>query len=564
MHLPPVNWSNLPTLLVACCLAAPLPLGAQSNSMPQMSERVLPASTDLPPTTPPLPQIGQPLPLRLADAIALTLEKDPNIKLQEQQVLISRGVLQEAVGAFDPAITGQMQGSYSTTDDDESVDYSTYALATGAAGSTSGGFLNDVQDALSLQFAIQKVFRNGITLAPQITITDDLTQVTGESTDSTEAFVGFTLVIPLAQGLGPNNASYTTELSSAVDVGSEISSLEFTAAQEIYNTGTAYWSTLLAQTNVRISRSNETAAQRLVEITKSLISGYVEPAIQLAQANANLEQYAAQRIAAQQQQSQSSQQLAIAMGFTPSELFSEPLVVDTFPNPHQDDVLTPDRIRGLIEIALARRADVRASRQSIVSSQYLVNGARNNTLPQIDLIVGGGLQQATTRQSTNTNTTRDTQHGVAVSASLSIDWPIYNNVAEGQLVQAKGELNQARISSSQTESQVASDVINAAKSVILMRQALEEAIESAKDAMTSVQAQQTLFQMGMTSLTEVITTQTNLANAQLTVATYASQYANAILQLRFATGTLLPIRDPKGGYRLDMQELARVPRPQAR
>lgn len=563
MHSPPVNSSEFLTchlrasLLLSLLLCLPFHI-ATSQEL-STNERILAASTDLPPTTPPLPGLGHPLPLSLADAVALTLQKNQNIALQREVVIETRGTLQEATGAFDATVVGQFQGSYNTSDNNEDTSYNDYSLLSGSTSAT-GGFISNVEDALSLQIAVQKMFRNGISLIPQVTVTDDLTQMTGESTNSTEGFLGFTLEIPLAAGLGYDNLSAATERAYAIEVAAQVSTLEYTIAEQLSNTISAYWGLLLAQTNVRIARSNESAAQRLIEITEALIQGFVEPAIQLAQARANLEQYTAQRIAAEQSQSQASQQLAVALGFLPRELLHEPLAIDPFPIPKASDRLTPDMIDELIELALERRADVRSDRQMIASNRSLVTGAENNALPEVDLLIGGGLQQSTTRENFTGGTFRDTQQGAAIAATISVSWPIENNVAKGGLVQSRSQLNQARLEASLLESQVASDVITAAKSVILMREALDEAVAGARDALTSVQAQQTLFTMGMTSLTEVITTQTNLANAQLTVATYQSNYASAVLQLRLATGTLLPTRDPRRGYQLDLSSLARLPR----
>jgi len=563
MHSPPVNSSEILTshlrasLLLSLLLCLPFHIATSQEI--SSNERILAASTDLPPTTPPLPGLGHPLPLSLADAVALTLQKNQNIALQREVVIETRGTLQEATGAFDATVVGQFQGSYNTSDNNEDTSYNDYSLLSGSTSAT-GGFISNVEDALSLQIAVQKMFRNGISLIPQVTVTDDLTQMTGESTNSTEGFLGFTLEIPLAAGLGYDNLSAATERAYAIEVAAQVSTLEYTIAEQLSNTISAYWGLLLAQTNVRIARSNESAAQRLIEITEALIQGFVEPAIQLAQARANLEQYTAQRIAAEQSQSQASQQLAVALGFLPRELLHEPLAIDPFPIPKASDRLTPDMIDELIELALERRADVRSDRQMIASNRSLVTGAENNALPEVDLLIGGGLQQSTTRENFTGGTFRDTQQGAAIAATISVSWPIENNVAKGALVQSRSQLNQARLEASLLESQVASDVITAAKSVILMREALDEAVAGARDALTSVQAQQTLFTMGMTSLTEVITTQTNLANAQLTVATYQSNYASAVLQLRFATGTLLPTRDPRRGYQLDLSSLARLPR----
>lgn len=514
----------------------------------------------LPPATAPQPSLGKPVRLRIKDAVALTLEKNLNISVSKEQMIMTRGQLQEASGAFDPVIQGQVTGSYTTTDNRETVDYSSVARKLDHEVN-SKTYLSQLQDDVSAQGSIQTTLRNGIIVAPQFTYSEDLNDDGPATTDTSSGFVGFTVEIPLLQGLGPNNMSAAVERALRVEVASARSNLEYTISQQIYNTITSYWNCVLAQTNVRIARSNEDSAKRLVGITEALIKGYVEPSIQIAQARANLEQYSAQRIAAEQQQATASQQLAVAMGFTPAELLNEPFAIDSFPEPSAGDPLAAVDIQALIQLAMERRADVRSGKQMVASNQFLVAGAKNSTLPQINLQLGGGYQRGSTIQSQRgASTSRDKQHGAAVNAALSIAWPLFNNTAEGNLVQSESQLKQTELQVSLTETQVASDVITAAKSVILMRASLEEAVASAKNAEISVTSQEKLFGMGMSSLVEVITTQTTLASAQLSVATTQSNYATAVAGLRFATGTLLTVPDAKGEYSVNMKDLISIPR----
>ena len=119
-------------------------------------------------------------------------------------------------------------------------------------------------------------------------------------------------------------------------------------------------------------------------------------------------------------------------------------------------------------------------------------------------------------------------------------YPLFNNSANGQVAQKASELRQSKTQVSLTETQVASDVITALKSVIMTRKSLDEAIESASNERASVKAQEELFSMGMASLVEVISTQNNLATAELSVSRNLSNHAISLAALRFATGTLTP------------------------
>ena len=142
--------------------------------------------------------------------------------------------------------------------------------------------------------------------------------------------------------------------------------------------------------------------------------------------------------------------------------------------------------------------------------------------------------------------------------SVSLSLPVHNDAAEGALMQQKSQLLQAQTQIYLQSSQVASNVVTAAKSVINTKRALEQAEASAENQRKSVVAQEQLFALGLSSIVEVITTETNLASADLTVATNQAQYAIDVAQLRFATGTLLP-DNASEIYHLDLAEILRLP-----
>ena len=392
----------------------------------------------------------------------------------------------------------------------------------------------------SADASIQTLLRNGITITPQANYSGQLEDYPGETYGDDSASLGLSLEIPLLQGLGPNNQFAASERAAGFNLKAAKASYDFIVSQQIYNTVSVYWNLLLAQTNVRIALSQEEGARRLVGITEALIQGYVQPAAQLAQAKANLEQYTSQRISAELQQSTASQQLGVAMGFSPGELLAEPLAINSFPKPSASRLFEIADARPLIDLAMKLRPDIQAGIDSMAANKILLAGAKNAALPTVDLILGGGYQVARITQTTQSSTAKDSQGGWFVGGGFNMSYPIFNNAAKGEVVQQESQLRQSQTQVSLTETQVASDVITALKSVIMTRKSLEEAIASAQNERISVKAQEELFSMGMASLVEVITTQNNLATAELSVATNLSNHAIALASLRFATGTLTP------------------------
>jgi outer membrane protein TolC len=527
----PANWFSA----VAALLLGLQGLSAQAPESPEGNRGLF----ELPAVTPPRPPLGKPLPLGLKDAVALTLRKNQNILIARDQVLMARGQLQQAAGPFDPLTSAQIQG-YSTKNKSDDTEIRTaLARVLGRTIETQSAYSN-LENTVSADASIQTLLRNGVTITPQANYSGQVEDYPGETYGDDSGTLGLSLEIPLLQGLGPNNQFAASERAAGFNLKAAKANLDFVVSQQIYNTVSAYWNLLLAQTNVRIALSQEEGARRLVGITEALIKGYVQPAAQLAQAKANLEQYSSQRISAELQQSTASQQLGVAMGFTPEELLAEPLAVTAFPKPSTTHLFDINDARPLIDLALNLRPDIQSGLESVTANKILLAGAKNAALPTLDLILGGGYQVARITQTTRTSTSKDSQGGWFVGGGVSMAYPIFNNAAEGQVVQQQSQLRQSQTQVSLTETQVASDVITALKSVILTRKSLDEAIASAQNERTSVKAQEELFSMGMASLVEVITTQNNLATAELSVATNLSNHATSLAALRFATGTLTP------------------------
>src|SRR5688572_24426156 len=72
-----------------------------------------------PPYEPPTMRFDQPI--RLMDAVRLTLQHEPNIKLQDQNARLRRGVFQEQSGLFDLSLTGGVNYNYNVQELREST-----------------------------------------------------------------------------------------------------------------------------------------------------------------------------------------------------------------------------------------------------------------------------------------------------------------------------------------------------------------------------------------------------------------------------------------------------------
>lgn len=502
------------------------------------------------------PEIGGERKLSVNEAISLLLQKSPVITVGEASVELAEGQLQEALGAFDPVFQSTVQALYADASQESRFSNPFLSHIQG-----NPPLLHNSETITDNQFkanaGLTKLFRSGVTAGPFLGVTADTDD--NRISDNSNAFLGFFVNIPLLRDLGPD-AQYTT-LERAARVETRIAqlNLEYTISTQILSLLNEYWALRSAQDAVKVAQINVLAGERLVGLTEALVQGYIVPSIQIDQAKANLQQFSSQKIAARQAQSRASQTLAITMGFDPMELLDEPIATDNFPSPDGTEIDNKS-VRALIQLALQRRPDLQAAKLSTEAAEILVRGARNATLPQVDFAIGvGGISDRTTNN--EIGDVDDTkQLGVGIGAAVTIEWPTFNNTARGLLVQKRATLGQSRTNERLTESQVASEVILAAKGLLNARKALVETTEAVKNQRKSLLAQQEMFTMGMTSLVEVITTQTNLSAIEMNLVKAKEGYATAVVQLRHATGTLLPSA-MNGRYEFDTNTLLQMPDP---
>jgi len=550
--------SALSLLLVSATLTAAPDEGipTEADLAKEASQLTDFSSEDLSKIVPPPPGIGGEIELSLNDAIAALLQKSPAITVSRSSVELAQGELQEAIGAFDPVFQSTLQATYGSASEDSTFTNPFLSrIQNNPSMIRSSDTVTDNQ--LKANAGLTKLFRNGLAAGPFLGVNSD---TEGDNLqDSTDAFLGFFVNIPLLRNLGEYSQYATLERAAQIETQIARLNFEFTISQQILTVLDGYWTLRSAQDAVKVAQVNEMDGKKLVGLTEALVQGYVVPSIQVDQAKANLEQFTTQRIAARQSQSKASQTLALTMGFSPMELFDEPVATDDFPA-SEETTVDNDTVRKWVQIALRRRADLQAAKLSTEAAEVLVRGARNGTLPQVDFAIGaGGVADGTTDNKFD-DSGSENDLGVGIGAALTIDWPIRNNVAKGLLVQQLATLNQARADVLMIESQVASDVILAAKGLINARNALKETMLAVKNQRKSLQAQQEMFTMGMTSLVEVITTQTSLSSIEMDLVEAKAGYATAVAQMRFATGTLLP-DSVDGRYDFDTKTLMRMPDP---
>ena len=267
----------------------------------------------------------------------------------------------------------------------------------------------------------------------------------------------------------------------------------------------------------------------------------------------------AARIAGEQELTEAAQSLAVLIGLPNADVASAPRASEALPQQQSVPAFDRTTMQRLVELALERRDDLRAAQKIVESNEILLVAAKNQLLPKLQLSIAGGLGGITegARQVKDLVPGEAELNGLAAQGTITFSFPVENNLAKGQVVAQQGAVSQSEDESRLLASQISTGVIDAAQGLVRAYGELVKLDQAFVLFTQSVSDQRELFKLGMSSIVDVTTTEQSLASAQSQRLSAQLNYASAIAQLRYATGTLLPAPGPSAAA--EIEHAARVP-----
>jgi outer membrane protein TolC len=491
------------------------------------------------------------VPVHLMEALRSTLEKHPAIQIQQEQVYFNRGALRSISGQFDTLLTASMLQNHVNTPltDRQQTQYAQLGLATSSLASNSTNYVAGAQ----------KLFRNGISIGPSITLdrnTDNIATQEGVN----QAQLGFQIVLPLLRGRG--RAVVTAQEQSAESsVDASLRDVNQTIAQLLTTTAIQYWNAVGAGRNLEILTGSAERGENYVRDVQTLIDADRVPRAEIHQLQANLAGRTAARIQAEQGVISAQQGLAQAMGLTPSEMEIQPSASDSLPDWPERPApeITPQLIHDFVDRALARRADLIAANYRRQAAEKLLPGARDQLRPKLNLNVSTGyigLLEGTKYLKVFGSPFYNV-NGITTTASLNYTFAPRTNQAMGQVAQVEASYRQAVLNQSDLSRTIASSVISAMTSLVNSINGLRKARESVTAYRLALSDQQEKFRIGLGSLVDILTIEDRLTAALSAELSAQLNYATALENLRFATGTVI---DPNAQvHTLDEDTFLRPP-----
>ena len=380
--------------------------------------------------------------LSLEEAILLSLEQNPTVKIGYTDVTENEGLLDSASGEFDL-----------TTFSD--ITYSRQRLPVVTA---SGSFPSNTEKSYQYSLGLYRKLRNGILLSPQAALvsTDDESSSVGSFGQSQ---LSMDVIIPLLRGFG-NATAGALENAQGAELMASMALYQHILNDQALVVLTAYWRLTAAEQRVNILKDVEVRALELVKLVNGLVVSEIVERGTLSQVRANYNQQRAAYLAAEAELASAKYAFGFALGLDVEKLLMPPLSATAFPD--QTAFQVPDQEKGLqyVRHALNMRRDYVALLFIEEATEILLTAAKRDLLPKADLTLSGGYNGAD-RGEEPFDPLRNNLTGLNFTTSISMEWPWQNRVLRGELRQRRSANEAAQLNSFQLSQSIASDVLTA-------------------------------------------------------------------------------------------------------
>lgn len=474
----------------------------------------------------------------------LTFNNSPAIKRNALTVNSAEGNFKTQKGAFDYQIVSSIsliRDQFNPFDIDPINNY------------LSIGKLKSRGTSISLE--LQKKHRTGLSTNLSIDYSlDNNNYLINNFGESVNPFIAdhnvsatFSLTQPLLRG---NNKKVTTaqEQQSIINLKNAKNNSRFANSYELYSLGISYWQYVTAFKSLKIYKENETRVKRVLEVTQELVKADKKPKGDLIQIQADLASQERQTRIAQQTLYSSKLNLGRVVGFNEDESKKINIPINEFPEIKESGIDSSYNKTKLIELAQKNRLDIEAAKRTQEALALQTNLASNYKKPQLDLtgyINYGGMNMGNGLDVALTSFIRNQGRNVGFGFSLNFSLPINNNQAKGNYIQSKAILEDQEISNKNLQRNINLNVSIAFEAINTSIATLEKTKKSLDFYQKVYDNEQVKFQNGLTTLLNLILFQERLTFAQLEYLQAHQQFAIAILNLRYETGSLVATQSNK-------------------
>jgi outer membrane protein len=444
-----------------------------------------------------------------------------------------------AVPIYDPIATGLLNFTHQSTPQTNFQSYGTNALVTNTTTGNAG---------------IGQGFASGAVASASFTnYHTNWNPVTAGLQPFSGSALGITVTQPLMRGFGVTlNRRYIRIASNERKITSLLFQQQLIAT--VYGVIRLYTDFVALTEDEKVKQETVTLAEKLQRDTQAQVDVGTLARIELTRAGAQVYSTRQDLINAHglvEEQEAILKTVLTRRGSDDPEVRAAHIIpTDILTIPANDD-LQP--MQDLISGALQNRPDVNQAQLQVENSVTGLTGARNATLPQVDLV--GTMQNsglAGTPNSLVTNSYPGYNGGYAnaleqvfarnyptYGIGLQVTLPIHNRIAEADLARDELQLKQSQVRLGQLQNQARLEVEDALIAMRRARASYQAASEARRLQEESLAAEETKFQVGSSTSFFVIQYASMLAQAKSTEVAAQSSYVKARAALQRATGTIL-------------------------
>jgi outer membrane protein len=442
-----------------------------------------------------------------------------------------------AVPIYDPAVIGMLNWSHQTTPQASTFSTGANTLVTNTLTANAGlqqGFSTGGQVSVNFNNSHQDVNSRNTGINP----------FTGSS-------LGFNVTQPLLRGFG---MSLNRRFIRIAGNEQRISSLLFRQQliQTVYGVIRLYTDFVALYEDEKVKQETVTLAEKLLSDTRAQVEEGTLAQVELTRANAQVFSTRQDLINATGIREEEEAILKTVLTRDKNQEIRAARIVPT-------DALTispTDEVRpiqDLISDAIANRPDLGQARIQVENSIIGLQGARNATLPEVDLVGGmtnSGLSGANSGFINNPNPAFYGGYGGVLGQILSRDYPTYgiglqvtlpvhNRIAEADLARDEIQVKQQQVRVKQLQNQAQLEVEDALIAMRRARASYDAAVQARKFQQESLEAEQAKFEVGASTAFFVIQYESLLAQAKSTEVAAMSSWVKAKAALQRATGSIL-------------------------
>ena len=456
-------------------------------------------------------------PLGLKEALRLAVERNLDLRAQLYTPAMNEADVRFNRGIYDPHLT----------------------LTTGYTDSrtipvnriTAGGIDKLHQQTFTVDPGINQLFPTGATVGLDFSNYYSITNA--PSSIAKDSYWQSALTLNASQPLLKNFGRDATELGIAVALGTKEGSVYHYQSQvlaTVLQVKTEYYKLYYDYEDLESKRVSLKDAQRILSDTKARVKAGVLPAMEVLNAEFGV---------ASREKDLNDAERAVQ---DESDVLRLLLQLDVKDVIRPTDKPGSERIEAsedsAIKKALAARPELKEARTGIKTSEIQARVAKNNTLPNLNLVASAGLNGLGSGYGRDMDRLSSANYP-AWSISLQFDYPLGNTAAENSYIKSKLKVSQGETQLQSQQETIANEVRAAIRALASSYKQIEVTDRARAYAEENLRAYIRRNEVGLATIKDVLDVENTLATARSNHNKALTDYNTAMNQYWKATGELL-------------------------